>query len=60
MQDKINLIATATVGVVSTEATRVITDSMLNIDIAALTQTIINVLIGLVTIWKILSKKKDK
>ena len=60
MQDKINLIATATVGVVSTEATSVITDSMLNIDIAALTQTIINVLIGLVTIYKLIKPNKQK
>ena len=60
MQDKINLIATAAVGVVSTEATEVITDTMLNIDIAALTQTIINVLIGLVTIYKLIKPNKNK
>ena len=60
MQDKINLLATAALGVVSTEATEVITDTMLNIDIAALTQTIINVLIGLVTIYKLLKPNKEK
>ncbi len=60
MQDKINLIATAAVGVVSTEATSVVTDAMLNVDLAALTQTIVNVLIGLITIYKLLKGNKDK
>ena len=60
MQDKINLIATAAVGVVSTEATSVVTDTLLNVDIAALTQTIINVLIGLVTIYKLIKPNKNK
>lgn len=60
MQDKINLIATAAVGVVSTEATSVVTDTILNVDIAALTQTIINVLIGLVTIYKLIKPNKNK
>jgi hypothetical protein len=58
MQDKINLIATAAVGVISTEATSAITDTIVNIDIAALTQTIINVLIGLVTIYKLIKPNK--
>ena len=60
MQEKINLIATAAVGVVSTEATSVVTDTLLNVDIAALTQTIINVLIGLVTIYKLIKPNKNK
>ena len=58
MQDKINLIATAAVGVISTEATSAITETIVNIDIAALTQTIINVLIGLVTIYKLIKPNK--
>ena len=60
MQDKINLVATAAVGVVSTEATSVVTDTLLNVDIAQLTQTIVNVLIGLITIYKLLTTKKEK
>ena len=60
MQDKINLIATAAIGVTSTAATTVVTDAMLNVNIAELTQTIVNVLIGIITIYKLLTPKKEK
>ena len=60
IQEKVSLITTAAVGVASTEATSIVTDSMLNFDIAQLTQTIVNVLIGLITIYKLIGTKNKK
>jgi len=62
IQDKVSLITTAAVGVASTEATTIVTHSMLNFDVAQLTQLIVNVLIGIITIYKLIvpNKKKDE
>lgn len=60
MQDKINALATGAIGVTSTAATSAVTDAMLNVDIAQLTQTIVNILIGIITVYKLLQPKKDK
>jgi len=62
IQDKVNLISTAAIGVASTEATSIVTHSMLNFDVAQITQLIVNVLIGIITIYKLIvpNKKKDE
>ena len=62
IQDKVSLITTAAVGVASTEATTIVTHAMLNFDVAQITQLIVNVLIGIITIYKLIvpNKKKDE
>jgi len=60
IQDKVNLISTAAIGVASTEATSIVTHSMLNFDVAQITQLIVNVLIGIITIYKLIVPNKKK
>ena len=58
IQDKVNLIVTSGVGVASIQATAVVTDTISNIDIAHLSQVIVNVLIGIITIYKLIKPTK--
>lgn len=60
MHEKVNTILTATIGAASVQATDIAIDAISSADIAALTQTIVNVLIGIITIYKLLKKNKAK
>ena len=58
MQEKANILTTGILGVTGTTASTMITDATLNIDVASLTQTIVNILIGIITIYKLIKPKK--
>jgi len=58
MQGKANILTTGILGVTGTTASTMITDATLNIDVASLTQTIVNILIGIITIYKLIKPKK--
>lgn len=57
MQEKANILTTGILGVTGTTASTMITDATLNIDVASLTQTIVNILIGIITIYKLIKPK---
>jgi hypothetical protein len=61
MQDKVTTFTTGLVGALSIQASNLaIMDQISDINVAELTQTIVNVLIGIITIYKLLKpKKKD-
>jgi hypothetical protein len=61
MQDKVTTFTTGLVGALSIQASNLaIMDQITDINVAELTQTIVNVLIGIITIYKLLKpKKKD-
>jgi hypothetical protein len=61
MQEKITTLTTGVVGALSMQASNLaIMDQIQDINVAELTQTIVNVLIGIITIYKLLKpKKKD-
>jgi hypothetical protein len=61
MQDKVTTFTTGFVGALSIQASNLaIMDQISDINVAELTQTIVNVLIGVITIYKLLKpKKKD-
>ena len=58
MQEKANILTTGILGLTGTTASTMITDATLNIDVASLTQTIVNILIGIITIYKLIKPKK--
>lgn len=59
MQDKITTLTTGVVGALSLQASNIaIMDQIQDINIAELSQTIVNVLIGIITIYKLLKPKK--
>ena len=58
MQEKASILTTGILGVTGTTASTMITDATLNIDVASLTQTIVNILIGIITIYKLIKPKK--
>ena len=58
MQEKASILTTGILGVTGTTASTMITDATLNIDVASLTQTIVNILIGIITIYKLIEPKK--
>lgn len=58
MQEKTSILTTGILGVTGTTASTMITDATLNIDVASLTQTIVNILIGIITIYKLIKPKK--
>ena len=59
MQDKINILTTGIIGTISLNVSNLaIMDQINDINIAELTQTIVNVLIGLITIYKLIKPKK--
>jgi hypothetical protein len=61
MQDKFSTLTTGVIGAISVNASNMaIMDQISDINVAQLTQTIVNVLIGIITIYKLLKpKKKD-
>jgi hypothetical protein len=61
MQDKVTTFTTGLVGALSIQASNLaIMDQISDINVAELSQTIVNVLIGIITIYKLLKpKKKD-
>jgi hypothetical protein len=61
MQDKVTTLTTGVVGALSMQASNLaIMDQIQDINVAELSQTIVNVLIGIITIYKLLKpKKKD-
>jgi hypothetical protein len=61
MQDKVTTLTTGVVGALSIQASNLaIMDQIQDINVAELSQTIVNVLIGIITIYKLLKpKKKD-
>lgn len=58
MQEKASILTTGILGVTGTTASTMITNATLDIDIASLTQTIVNILIGIITIYKLIKPKK--
>ena len=60
MHDKINTLFTGFIGAVSIQASNIATDTIIDVDIAALTQTIVNILIGIITIYKLFKPSKLK
>jgi hypothetical protein len=59
MQDKVTTFTTGLVGALSIQASNLaIMDQISDINVAELTQTIVNVLIGIITIYKLLKPKK--
>ena len=59
MQDKITTFTTGLVGALSIQASNfAIMDQITDINVAELTQTLVNVLIGIITIYKLLKPKK--
>lgn len=59
MQDKITTLTTGVVGALSMQASNLaIMDTITDINVAELTQTIVNVLIGIITIYKLIKPKK--
>jgi len=58
MQEKASILTTGILGVTGTTASTMITDATLNIDVASLTQTIVNILIGIITVYKLIKPKK--
>jgi hypothetical protein len=61
MQEKVTTLTTGVVGALSLQASNLaIMDQIQDINVAELSQTIVNVLIGIITIYKLLKpKKKD-
>jgi hypothetical protein len=61
MQEKVTTLTTGVVGALSMQASNLaIMDTIQDINVAELSQTIVNVLIGIITIYKLLKpKKKD-
>jgi hypothetical protein len=61
MQEKVTTFTTGLVGALSIQASNLaIMDQISDINVAELSQTIVNVLIGIITIYKLLKpKKKD-
>lgn len=63
IQEKVTTFTTGLVGALSIQASNfAIMDQITDINVAQLTQTIVNVLIGLITIYKLIkpTKKKDE
>lgn len=61
MQDKVTTLTTGVVGALSLQASNLaIMDTIQDINIAELSQTIVNVLIGIITIYKLLKPKKKE
>ncbi len=60
MHDKINTLFTGFIGAVSIQASNIATDTITDIDVAALTQTIVNIIIGIITIYKLIKPNKIK
>ena len=60
MHDKINTLFTGFIGAVSIQASNIATDTIIDVDIAALTQIIVNILIGIITIYKLFKPSKLK
>jgi hypothetical protein len=59
MQDKVTTFTTGLVGALSIQASNLaIMDQISDINVAELSQTIVNVLIGIITIYKLLKPKK--
>jgi hypothetical protein len=59
MQEKFTTITTGVVGALSMQVSNIaIMDHIQDINVAELSQTIINVLIGIITIYKLLKPKK--
>ena len=59
MQDKVTTLTTGVVGALSMQASNLaIMDQISDINVAELSQTIVNVLIGIITIYKLLKPKK--
>jgi hypothetical protein len=59
MQDKISTLTTGIVGAISLNASNLaIMEQIADINVAELTQTIVNVLIGIITIYKLIKPKK--
>jgi hypothetical protein len=59
MQDKISTLTTGIVGTISLNASNLaIMDTIQDINVAELSQIIVNVLIGIITIYKLLKPKK--
>ena len=61
MQEKVTTLTTGVVGALSMQASNLaIMDTIQDINVAELSQTIVNVLIGIITIYKLLKpKNKD-
>jgi hypothetical protein len=61
MQDKVTTLTTGVVGALSIQASNLaIMDQVQDINVAELSQLIVNVIIGIITIYKLLKpKKKD-
>jgi hypothetical protein len=59
MQDKLNILTTGVIGTISLNVSNLaIMEQIQDINIAELTQTIVNVLIGMITIYKLIKPKK--
>jgi hypothetical protein len=59
MQDKISTLTTGIVGAISLNASNLaIMEQIQDINVAELSQIIVNVLIGIITIYKLLKPKK--
>jgi len=58
MQEKANILTTGILGLTGTTASTMITNATLDIDVASLTQTIVNILIGIITVYKLIKPKK--
>jgi hypothetical protein len=58
MQEKIQTIFTAFTGAITMQVSNIaLSENLSDIDIAALSQTIVNILIGIVTLYKLLKPK---